>query len=363
MSRPRAPAAASARRPGSFPVAGGRDAAGSSPTWARGPRARARRGPSCPLDRPGRRPHRRRCDRGHPRTSAQNPATRSTSTASMQIWRQLHTHRRSLPRSGSIPDPRRYRRRVSRRRPPVSALPHHRRHAAVLRRRRRCLGRLGRRRDGAPADRRPRAGREPAPLPRWCGGRLHGSPGRCAGGLCGPGDGGRVGAAHLLGRPVHPGDRMERPRRRVGHLGRRRAVPEPHLGLCGPDRRRPGGPPALRAGDLDRLGPPRRGGARADQSPSRGASWKRYRGGTAAKLWIDPSGGGEFVRFLTELDGQLEDPGWVGERVVFVSDHEGSATSIRRCPTAPDCVGTRPCGLLRAGGPRRWPPRRLPMRW
>jgi tricorn protease len=54
------------------------------------------------------------------------------------------------------------------------------------------------------------------------------------------------------------------------------------------------------------------------------AYWKRYRGGTAGRLWIASAQDPLFTRVLADLKGQLASPMLIGGRLFFVSDHEGT---------------------------------------
>ncbi|NBF00219.1 S41 family peptidase, partial [Nonomuraea sp. K271] len=53
------------------------------------------------------------------------------------------------------------------------------------------------------------------------------------------------------------------------------------------------------------------------------SQWKRYRGGTAGKIWVDAAGDGEFTRLFTDSTAQYWSVGWVGDRIVFLADIDG----------------------------------------
>lgn len=91
-----------------------------------------------------------------------------------------------------------------------------------------------------------------------------------------------------------------------------------HLYTVDPD----GNPPTrLNIGPARAIAYGAHGGAVIGRNTADPARWKRYRGGTAGQIWIDETGNGNFVPL--KIAGNLAAPMWVGDRIYFISDHEG----------------------------------------
>jgi tricorn protease len=95
------------------------------------------------------------------------------------------------------------------------------------------------------------------------------------------------------------------------HLARAHTVPLDG----GPGEQLPWGPVADIA--VTGLGGDRRTLLLTGKAPHEPAAWKRYRGGAMGKLWLH----GE--RLLPDLNGHVDSPMFVGDRIAFLSDHEG----------------------------------------
>jgi tricorn protease len=89
--------------------------------------------------------------------------------------------------------------------------------------------------------------------------------------------------------------------------------------LSGPARRLGYGP----AGDVAVRDGAVLVGSALNNQPAEPAHWKRYRGGAGGKIWYSPDGS-HYTRIFADVGDNLVNPMFVGPRVVFLSDHEGT---------------------------------------
>ncbi|HET7813180.1 MAG TPA: PDZ domain-containing protein [Candidatus Baltobacteraceae bacterium] len=83
-----------------------------------------------------------------------------------------------------------------------------------------------------------------------------------------------------------------------------------------------GEPRELQLGHMKSLSPGPHGRFAIGRNETDAARWKRYRGGTSGEVWADVREPGEFDK-LPLPDGNPTWPMWIGERIYFLSDHEG----------------------------------------
>ena len=76
-------------------------------------------------------------------------------------------------------------------------------------------------------------------------------------------------------------------------------------------------------------------GSALNDEPAEPAHWKRYRGGAGGKIWYSPDGS-HYTRIFADVGDNLVNPMFVGPRVVFLSDHEGTGALYSALPDGTD---------------------------
>ena len=76
-------------------------------------------------------------------------------------------------------------------------------------------------------------------------------------------------------------------------------------------------------------------GSAMNVEPTEPSEWKGYGGGSGGKIWYSPDGS-RYARIFADVGNNLVNPMFVGPRVVFLSDHEGTGALYSAFPDGSD---------------------------